>query len=45
MPRKLEPNLPETLLAVGYYQYWVLRDYGLAKTTFGRVNNMLPGSS
>jgi len=43
--QKLEPNLTETLLAVGYYQYWVLRDYGLAKTTFGRVNNMLPGSS
>ena len=24
---------------------WVLRDYGLAKTTFGRVSKMLPGSS
>ena len=32
--QKLEPNSPETLLALGYYQYWVLRDYGLAKTTF-----------
>ena len=31
---KLEPNSPETLLALGYYQYRVLRDYGLAKTTF-----------
>ena len=30
---------------MGYYQYWVLRDYGLAKTTFGRVSKMLPGSS
>jgi TolB-like protein/Tfp pilus assembly protein PilF len=43
--QKLEPNSPETLLALGYYQYWVLRDYGPAKTTFGRVSKMLPGSS
>ena len=42
---KLKPNSPETLLALGYYQFWVLRDYGLAKTTFGRVSKMLPGSS
>ena len=43
--QKLEPNSPETLLALGYYQYWVLRDYGSAKTTFGRVSKVLPGSS
>ena len=43
--QKLQPNSPETLLALGYYQYWVLRDYGLAKTTFGLVGKMLPGSS
>ena len=43
--QKLQPNSPETLLALGYYQYWVLRDYGLAKTTFGRVSKMLPGNS
>ena len=43
--QKLEPNSPETLLALGYYQYWVLRDYGAAKTTFERVSKMLPGSS
>jgi TolB-like protein/Tfp pilus assembly protein PilF len=43
--QKLEPKSPETLLALGYYQYWVLRDYGSAKTTFGRVSNLLPGSS
>ena len=30
--QKLDPNSPETLLALGYYQYWVLRDYGAAKT-------------
>ena len=29
--QKLQPNSPETLLALGYYQYWVLRDYGSAK--------------
>ena len=33
--QKLEPNSPETLLALGYYRYRVLRDYGSAKTTFG----------
>ena len=43
--QKLAPNLPETLLALGYYQYWVLCDYGGAKTTFSRVGKMLPGSS
>ena len=43
--QKLQPDSPETLLALGYYEYWVLRDYGLAKTTFGRVRKMLPGSS
>jgi len=43
--QKLEPNSPETLLALGYYQYQVLRDYGVAKTTFARVAKMLPGNS
>ena len=43
--QKLEPNSPETLLALGYYQYLVLGDYGPAKTTFERVSKMLPGSS
>ncbi len=43
--QKLQPNSPETLLALGYHQYWVLRDYRLAKSTFGLVSKMLPGSS
>jgi serine/threonine protein kinase len=43
--QELEPNAPETLLALGYYQYWVQRDYGPAKITFGRVSKMLPSSS
>ena len=42
---KLKPNSSETLLALGYYQYWVLLDYRGAKTTFGRVGKMLPGDS
>jgi len=43
--QKLKPNSPETLLALGYYQYRVLHDYGSAKTTFGLVSKMLPGNS
>jgi len=43
--QKLEPNSPETLLALGYYQYWVLRDYERAKRTFSGVSKLLPGSS
>jgi serine/threonine protein kinase/tetratricopeptide (TPR) repeat protein len=43
--QKLQPNSSETLLASGYYQYRVLRDYGTAKTTFERVRKILPGSS
>ena len=43
--QRLQPNSPETLLFAGYYQYWVLHDYGRAKATFGRVSKMLPGNS
>jgi TolB-like protein/Tfp pilus assembly protein PilF/predicted Ser/Thr protein kinase len=43
--QKLAPNSAEILLALGYYQYLVLRDYGAAKTTFERISKMLPGSS
>ena len=43
--QKLKPNLPETLLALGYYQYRVLGDYELAKSTFAVVSKMLPSSS
>jgi TolB-like protein len=52
--QKLEPNSPETLLALGYYQIALvddvnrdggLGDYGAAKGTFGRVSKMLPGNS
>jgi TolB-like protein/Tfp pilus assembly protein PilF len=42
---KLQPDSPETLLALAYYQYWVLSDYQLAKNTFKRVQKMIPGSS
>ena len=43
--QRLEPNSPETLLALGYSQYWLARDYESAETMFERVNRMLPGSS
>jgi serine/threonine protein kinase/Tfp pilus assembly protein PilF len=43
--QKLAPNAPETLFALGYYQYWVLRDFAAAKSAFERVRKMLPGSS
>jgi tetratricopeptide (TPR) repeat protein len=43
--QRLQPNTAETLLFTGYYQYWVLRDYGLAKATFERVSKKLPGNS
>ena len=43
--QELQPDSPETLLALGYYQYWVLHDYRLAKRTFGRASKMLPSSS
>ena len=43
--QKLQLNSPETQLALGYYQYRGLRDYGLAKTTFKKVRKLLPGDS
>src|SRR5262245_37168678 len=43
--QKLEPNSPETQLALGYYQYRVLSDLDAAKTTFGRLSKMLPSNS
>ena len=43
--QRLEPNSPEILVALGYYQYHVLNDYGAAKTTFDRVSKILPGNS
>jgi serine/threonine protein kinase/Tfp pilus assembly protein PilF len=43
--QKLEPNAPETLLALGHYQNFVVDDYEAAKTSFGRASKMLPNSS
>ena len=43
--QKLQPSSPETLVALGYYQYLILRDYELAKTTFKEVSKLLPSSS
>jgi TolB-like protein/Flp pilus assembly protein TadD len=43
--QELSPTLPETQIALGYYQYWVLRNYALAKDTFEQLRKILPGSS
>jgi tetratricopeptide (TPR) repeat protein len=43
--QRLEPDSPDTLIALGYYQYWVLRDFERAKTTFKLVSKVLPNSS
>jgi TolB-like protein/class 3 adenylate cyclase/Tfp pilus assembly protein PilF len=43
--QELAPDSPDALLALGYYQYWVLRDYGKAKDTFGLVRKILPSES
>ncbi len=43
--QKLEPGSPETLLALGYYQYMVLGDSGAARATLEHVSKMLPNSS
>lgn len=43
--QKLQPDSPETLLALGYYQRFVLDDWEAAKTTFRRVGEMSPSSS
>jgi len=43
--QKLQRNSPETLLSLGYFQYRVLRDYALAKTTLKEVRKLLPGNS
>ena len=45
MAQKLQPNSPETLLALAYYQTVVPRDNELAKTTYRQVGKMLPGNS
>ena len=45
MAQKLQPNSPETLLALATYQVVVPRDNELAKTTYRQVGKMLPGSS
>ena len=41
----LQPNAPETLLALAYYQNYELREYEFARETFLRVAKLLPGNS
>jgi len=42
--QKLAPDTPETLFALGTYQYLMLKDYEAAKTTAERAIRILPGS-
>jgi TolB-like protein/Flp pilus assembly protein TadD len=42
--QKLQPDSPETLLALAQYHYCELHDYEAARTTFLRVSKLLPGS-
>jgi tetratricopeptide (TPR) repeat protein len=43
--QKLQPDSPETLLALAQYQYSELHDYDAARTNFLCVRKMLPGNS
>ena len=43
--QKLQPDSPETLLALAQYQYSELHDYDAARTNFLHVSKMLPGNS
>ena len=43
--QRLAPDSPDTLLALGYYQYRVLRDFGAAKTTVGASANCYPAAA
>jgi TolB-like protein/Flp pilus assembly protein TadD len=43
--QKLQPDSPETLLALAQYQYSELHDYDAARTNFLHVRKMLPGNS
>ena len=42
--QKLGPDTPETLLALAFYQYTMLRDPEAAKTTAERISRILPSS-
>src|SRR5205085_3504823 len=41
----LQPEAPETLLALAFYQNYELREYQHARETFLRVAKLLPGNS
>jgi hypothetical protein len=45
MRRNSSQTSPETLLALGYYQYWYCVIMDLPKATFGLVSKLLPGNS
>ncbi len=43
--QKLEPDLPETHLALGYYYFWIDRDYDQAVKEFSIAAEGLPNNS
>lgn len=43
--KALQPDLPETLIAEGYYHYSVDAELGGAKTLFEQLRTQLPGNS
>src|SRR6266480_7209352 len=43
--QKLQPDSPETVLALAQYQYFELHDYDPARKTFLRVSKLWPGNS
>ena len=45
MAIKFAPDATETLLAEGFYHYWVEHDYEAAKAQFGQVETLAPSNS
>ena len=41
----IDPNLPETRLALGFYYYWCLKDYDQALKNFGVALKALPNNT
>ncbi|MCI0604301.1 protein kinase [bacterium] len=42
---EIDPDLPEARLALGYYYYWCVKDYGRALNQFGLARKALPNDT
>jgi TolB-like protein/Flp pilus assembly protein TadD len=42
---RLQPDLAEAQMARGYYEYWVMADYGAARRTFEQVQSRWPNNA